>query len=90
MALRMAVNRELDNLEQFLARVLGAMAAGGRLVMISFHSLEDRMVKQAFTGWKQERRARLLTPKVVRPREDEVEANPRARSAKLRALEKEL
>ena len=89
MALRLAVNRELDNLEQFLARVLPVMAAGGRLVMISFHSLEDRMVKQAFSAWKQERRVRSLTRKAVRPGEDEVATNPRARSAKLRAVEKE-
>jgi 16S rRNA (cytosine1402-N4)-methyltransferase len=88
MALRLAVNRELDNLEQFLPRALAALAAGGRMVVISFHSLEDRMVKQAFSGWKRERRVRLLTRKAVRASEDEVSLNPRSRSAKLRAIEK--
>jgi 16S rRNA (cytosine1402-N4)-methyltransferase len=87
-ALRMAVNRELENLEQFLSRVLEAMAPGGRLVVIGFHSAEDRVTKRAFSAWKQERRVRLLTPKPVRPGEDELEQNPRARSAKLRAIQK--
>ena len=89
LALRIAVNRELENLEQFLARVLAVLASGGRVVMISFHSLEDRRVKQAFVSWRGEGRARLLTRKVVRPGADELAANPRARSAKLRAAEKE-
>jgi len=88
MALRMATNREVENLEQFLARVLDVMAVGGRLVVIGFHSIEDRVTKRTFGAWKQERRVRLLTPKPVRPGEDEVERNPRARSAKLRAIEK--
>ncbi|HUI41985.1 MAG TPA: 16S rRNA (cytosine(1402)-N(4))-methyltransferase RsmH [Terriglobia bacterium] len=88
MALRLAVNRELDNLEEFLARVLTVVAVGGRVVVISFHSLEDRMVKQAFAAWGRDGRARVLTRKVVRAGEDEVGRNPRARSAKLRAAEK--
>lgn len=88
MALRMATNREIENLEQFLARVLEIMAVGGRLVVIGFHSIEDRVTKRAFSAWKQERRVRLLTPKLVRPGEDEVQRNPRARSARLRAIEK--
>ncbi len=89
MALRMATNREIENLEQFLARVLDVMAAGGRLVVIGFHSVEDRVTKRAFSAWKQERRVRLLTPKPVRPGEQELGENPRARSAKLRAIEKQ-
>jgi 16S rRNA (cytosine1402-N4)-methyltransferase len=88
MALRLAVNRELENLEQFLARVLTVVAGGGRVVVISFHSLEDRMVKQSFAAWRRDGRARVLTRKVVRPGEIEVARNPRARSAKLRAAEK--
>ena len=88
MALRLAVNRELENLERFLERVLLVLRPGGRVVILSFHSLEDRRVKQAFQRWQQEGRARILTRKVVRPAEDEVQANPRARSAKLRAAEK--
>ena len=89
MALRLAVNHELENLEQFLARVLSVLRPGGRVVILSFHSLEDRMVKHAFLDWKREGRASVLTRKVVRPGEDEVRANPRARSAKLRAAEKD-
>jgi 16S rRNA (cytosine1402-N4)-methyltransferase len=89
LALRIAVNRELENLDEFLARVLAVVSGGGRVVVISFHSLEDRRVKQAFVSWRHEGRARLLTRKVVRPGEEEIRANPRARSAKLRAAEKD-
>jgi len=89
MALRLAVNRELENLEVFLSKALSVLAPGGRIVMISFHSLEDRPVKRAFQSWRRLGRARLLTRKVVRPSEEEVRENPRARSAKLRAAEKE-
>jgi 16S rRNA (cytosine1402-N4)-methyltransferase len=88
MALRLAVNRELENLEAFLARALQVLAPGGRLVTISFHSLEDRPIKQAFLSWKREGRASILTKHVVRPSADEIRTNPRARSAKLRAAEK--
>lgn len=88
MALRLTVNRELENLESFLSRVLGVLAPGGRLVILTFHSLEDRLVKRAFQGWQREGRASILTRKVVRATEAEVHSNPRARSAKLRAAEK--
>jgi 16S rRNA (cytosine1402-N4)-methyltransferase len=87
-ALRLAVNRELENLEQFLDRILPVLRPGGRVVILSFHSLEDRLVKHAFQRWQREGRARILTRKVVRPTPEEVRANPRARSAKLRAAEK--
>jgi 16S rRNA (cytosine1402-N4)-methyltransferase len=88
MALRLAVNREIENLEAFLQGALAVLDAGGRVVIVSFHSLEDGMVKRAFQSWRREGRARLLTRNVVRPTESEVRANPRARSAKLRAAEK--
>ncbi len=88
MALRLAVNRELDNLGQFLARVLSVMPSGGRVAVISFHSLEDRMVKQSFAAWRREGRVKVLTRKVVRPGEDEISRNPRSRGAKLRVAEK--
>jgi 16S rRNA (cytosine1402-N4)-methyltransferase len=88
LALRLAVNQELENLEVFLSKVLQVLRPGGRLVILSFHSLEDRLVKRAFQAWQRESRARILTRKVVRPTEEEVRANPRARSAKLRAAEK--
>jgi 16S rRNA (cytosine1402-N4)-methyltransferase len=88
MALRLAVNNELGNLEQFLARVLAVLAPGGRVVVISFHSLEDRVVKQAMVAWRQQRQALVLTRHVVRPDDEEVRRNLRSRSAKLRAAEK--
>jgi 16S rRNA (cytosine1402-N4)-methyltransferase len=88
MALRLAVNEELENLKAFLAGVLGVLAPGGRLVIVSFHSLEDRLVKRAFADWSREGRIRTLTRKPVRPNEREVQENPRSRSAKLRAAEK--
>jgi 16S rRNA (cytosine1402-N4)-methyltransferase len=59
-------------------------------VILSFHSLEDRPVKQAFRRWQDEGLAAILTRKVVRPTEEEIEMNPRARSAKLRAAEKQV
>lgn len=88
MALRLAVNRELENLDAFLSKIPDLLAPGGRVVVIAFHSLEDRLVKHALRRWQQEGKAEILTRKVVRPGEDEVRSNPRARSAKLRAAEK--
>jgi len=88
LALRLAVNHELENLEMFLAKALNVLAPQARCVIITFHSLEDRLVKQAFRSWQRDGRAQILTRKVVRPSEEEVRANPRARSAKLRAAEK--
>jgi 16S rRNA (cytosine1402-N4)-methyltransferase len=87
-ALRLAVNRELESLESLLARALGVLKPGGRVVILSFHSLEDRRVKQTFQSWQQQGRAQILTRKVVRPSEEEVRANPRSRSARLRAAER--
>ena len=87
-ALRMAVNHELDSLEQFLRHAPESLAPGGRLVIISFHSLEDRLVKQSFQSWNRQGRMRNLTRHVVRPSLDEVRANPRSRSARLRASER--
>jgi len=81
-ALRIAVNDELGALERFLAALPGCLKPGGRAVVISFHSLEDRRVKHAFRDrkiWQ------VLTPKPVQAGEDELRKNPRARSAKLRA-----
>ena len=87
-ALRLAVNRELENLAVFLSKALAVLAPGGRLVIISFHSLEDRMVKHTLRRWQRTGGARVLTPRMVRPSKVEVLANPRSRSAKLRAAEK--
>lgn len=88
MALRLAVNHEMENLESFLSRALAVLAPRGRAAIISFHSLEDRMVKQTLVRWRNEGRALILTKKAVRPGEEEMRENPRSRSAKLRAAEK--
>lgn len=102
-ALRIAVNREIDSLRRFLPEALSALEIGGRLCIVAFHSIEDRAVKETFRDWARscrcprERAAceceggplvRPLTKKVLRPSPDEVERNPRARSARLRAVEK--
>src|SRR6266702_116253 len=79
MALRMAVNEELDNLKVFLAGVLPVLAPGGRLAIVSFHSLEDRLVKRAFADWSREGRICILTRKPIRPAEPEFQENPRSR-----------
>jgi 16S rRNA (cytosine1402-N4)-methyltransferase len=87
MALRMYVNRELEELESLLEQAPGIVAGGGRMVTLTFHSLEDRMVKRSFQQLRREGRARLLTKHVVKPQREEVLRNAASRSAKLRALE---
>jgi len=87
-ALRIRVNRELDGLGEAFERAASCLAPGGRMAVIAFHSLEDRASKEAFRALST-RGFRLLTKKPVRPGEDEVRANPRARSARLRALRRE-
>ena len=84
-ALRMAVNDELGALEELLNALGECLNPGARAVFITFHSLEDRLVKHALAQGAGEGRWRVLTKKPVRPSEAEVERNPRARSAKLRA-----
>ncbi len=102
-ALRIAVNHELESLERFLPEAFDLLGPGGRLCVVSFHSLEDRIVKETFREWARQCRCprelaacacegrplvRVLTRKTLRPSPDEVERNPRARSARLRAVEK--
>jgi 16S rRNA (cytosine1402-N4)-methyltransferase len=88
-ALRIWVNRELDDLGRFLEVAALRLRAGGRLAVISFHSLEDRIVKHTFRALAHAGAAfRVLTKKPVSPTEAEVDRNPRARSAKLRAVER--
>ncbi len=102
-ALRIAVNQELEILEEFLPQALKILKTGGRLVVISFHSLEDRIVKEFFRRESKncicppeipvcvcdhQAAVKELTRRPIRPEEHEVEGNPRARSAKLRAAEK--
>jgi 16S rRNA (cytosine1402-N4)-methyltransferase len=100
-ALRMAVNQELESLERFLAEGYDLLRPEGRMVIISFHSLEDRLVKNAFRKWSQtclcpprvlrcrcgwSQKVRVLTKKPVRPAPAELQSNPRSRSARLRAV----
>jgi len=102
-ALRIAVNEELEGLDEFLSEGFGFLVPGGRMVVIAFHSLEDRIVKRAFrrlagqcvceappelcTCPRQEL-AHLLTPRPMTPGPEELAVNPRARSARLRSLER--
>ena len=88
MALRIAVNQELESLVKFLRDAPFCLSPRGRLVIISFHSLEDRFVKQHFQRWHREGLMRNLTPHVVKPSAEEVQTNPRSRSARLRAAER--
>ncbi|OGZ73755.1 MAG: 16S rRNA (cytosine(1402)-N(4))-methyltransferase [Candidatus Staskawiczbacteria bacterium RIFCSPLOWO2_01_FULL_38_12b] len=85
-ALRIAVNRELDNLASALPSVISVLSPGGRLVVISFHSLEDRMVKHFFKNKEKEGVIKILTPKPISAGQQEILENPRSRSAKLRAI----
>jgi 16S rRNA (cytosine1402-N4)-methyltransferase len=88
LALRIAVNRELEELGQFLFRTPATLNLGGRWVVLSYHSREDRLVKRAFQEGEREGTLKVLTKHVMVPSEDEQEANPRSRSAKLRCAEK--
>jgi 16S rRNA (cytosine1402-N4)-methyltransferase len=105
-AIRMEVNRELPNLADGLDESVHVIGPGGRVLVLAYHSLEDRMVKETFTRWAGEDRnaaappkfpvpppkpsavVRLLSRRPLRPRADEVAANPRAESARLRAVER--
>ncbi len=103
MALRIAVNKELERLDTFLSTAVELLLPGGRLCILSFHSLEDRMVKQRFKalaagctcppdlpvcGCGKQPVVRLVTRKVVRPEEEEIRHNPMARSTRMRCIEK--
>ncbi|MGD1097050.1 MAG: 16S rRNA (cytosine(1402)-N(4))-methyltransferase RsmH [Bryobacteraceae bacterium] len=87
MALRIAVNEEMQELDALLASVPELVKPGGRAVVVTFMSLEDRKVKQSFQALARDGQARILTRHVVRPAEDEIRDNPPSRSAKLRAIE---
>jgi 16S rRNA (cytosine1402-N4)-methyltransferase len=86
--LRIWVNRELEGLDAFLGRAVDRLRPGGRLVAISFHSLEDRVVKHTLRSLQVEKRVAIRTKRPVVPTESEIDRNPRARSAKLRAAER--
>jgi len=87
-ALRIATNAELEGLDKGLERLAARLRPGGRLAVIAFHSLEDRIVKNLFRNLKKSGAFALLTPKPLSPGDDETRTNPRARSAKLRVIEK--
>jgi 16S rRNA (cytosine1402-N4)-methyltransferase len=88
LALRIAVNREMEELGQFLSRVPATMNPEGRCVMLAYHSREDRVVKEAFREAAKQGTLKILTKHVVRPSEEEERMNPRSRSAKLRCAER--
>lgn len=87
MALRLYVNREMEELQAMLAALPAIMAPGARVVVLTFMSTEDRIVKQSFQAYHRSGQARILTKHVVPPSQQEVWNNPASRSAKLRALE---
>lgn len=87
-ALRIAVNDELDNIERALPQALDELAPSGRLVTIAFHEGEDRQVKRAFGQWEEQGKGKRITPKPLQPTAEEVQTNPRSRSAKLRIFER--
>jgi 16S rRNA (cytosine1402-N4)-methyltransferase len=88
-ALRIRVNRELEGLDTFLGAAARRLMSGGRLAVIAFHSLEDRIVKHTFRALAHAEAAiRILTKRPIEASDDEVASNPRARSAKLRAIER--
>jgi 16S rRNA (cytosine1402-N4)-methyltransferase len=88
LALRIAVNREMEELGQFLSRTPATLNSGGRWVVLSYHSGEDRLVKHAFQEGERQGTLRVLTKKVIQPLERETSLNPRSRSAKLRCAER--
>ena len=87
-AIRIWVNRELEGLDGFLTRAAERLAPGGRLVLLTFHSLEDRVVKHTFRALQAAGTITIRTKRPVVPSEAEIDRNPRARSAKLRAVER--
>jgi len=87
-ALRIAVNQELESLQAALNDAINLLAPGGRIIVLSYHSLEDRIVKNTFKQAKQDGKLNILTKKPVTANEEEINLNSRARSAKLRAAEK--
>jgi 16S rRNA (cytosine1402-N4)-methyltransferase len=88
LALRIAVNREMEELGQFLSRTPATLNRGARWVVLAYHSREDRKVKEAFREGERQGTLKILTKHVVKPTEEEERANPRSRSAKLRCAER--
>ncbi len=87
-AIRITVNDELESLNESIPRAFDKLKVGGRMVIISYHSLEDRIVKVLFKDYALAGKGTLITKKPIVPKQAEIEANPRSRSAKLRIIEK--
>ena len=87
-AIRIEVNRELEHLKEALLKIPNLLKVGGRVAVISFHSLEDRIVKHTFRHFEKEGLLKVLTKKPITPSEEEIRKNPPSRSAKLRAAER--
>lgn len=87
-ALRIATNSELSNLEEVIEKGFNCLKTGGHMSIITFHSLEDRIVKRAFVALREKGIAKILNKKPIIPKDEEIKLNPRSRSAKLRLLEK--
>lgn len=87
-ALRMAVNDEVEALKEGLNKSIEALDRGGRIAVISFHSTEDRIVKDTFRKWQEEKKGKVINKKPITAGEEEVRDNPRSRSAKLRIFKK--
>jgi 16S rRNA (cytosine1402-N4)-methyltransferase len=87
-ALRIAVNDELNNITEALPKALELLKSKGRIVVISFHSLEDRIIKNTFKEWEEKGFGTIITKKPIVPSESEIEVNNRSRSSKLRVFEK--
>lgn len=89
-AIRIEVNQELDVLKEGLSGAVDLLDMNGRIVAISFHSLEDRIIKRTFDDWEERQLGKIITKKPITAAFDEVRSNPRARSAKLRVFEKNI
>lgn len=87
-AIRIAVNDEMGAVKEALPKALHALVPGGRLLVITFHSIEDRVVKEIFKDFAATNQAKIITKKPIAPTLEEVKSNPRSRSAKLRIIEK--
>lgn len=87
-ALRIKVNRELENLKEILPQAVDSLRKGGRICIVSYHSLEDRIVKNSFKEFARQGRIEILTKKPIISQEEEIRMNPRSRSAKLRVGER--
>lgn len=87
-AIRITVNDEIESLKEGIEKSFNVLSSGGRLAVISFHSLEDRVVKQFFKQQSVQEKGKLITKKPLIPSDEEIETNPRSRSAKMRIIEK--